>query len=191
MNKGHCELYHYGVKGMKWGVRRYQNKDGTLIPEGKAHIESNRRAKKIAASRRDKLSIQSTFSKKERELMGLDDDAEVDENVVNRFIVKVGNTPVAYLELDDVGKHINVSVGTRNGEEYRGKGYASKCVKEGLDWYTKNAHKFENKPLVWWAEKENIASQKTAEKNGFRKDRSIEKSDDEWLKNNWVKYVYE
>ncbi len=32
------ELYHYGVKGMKWGVRRYQNKDGSLTPEGKRRL---------------------------------------------------------------------------------------------------------------------------------------------------------
>lgn len=28
------ELYHTGVFGMRWGVRRYQNKDGTLTKEG-------------------------------------------------------------------------------------------------------------------------------------------------------------
>lgn len=31
------ELYHHGVKGMKWGVRRYRNKDGSLTAEGKRH----------------------------------------------------------------------------------------------------------------------------------------------------------
>ena len=33
------ELYHYGVKGQKWGVRRYQNADGSLTPAGKKRLD--------------------------------------------------------------------------------------------------------------------------------------------------------
>lgn len=32
-------LYHHGVRGQRWGVRRYQNKDGTLTPLGKKRLD--------------------------------------------------------------------------------------------------------------------------------------------------------
>ena len=32
---GYYELYHHGILGQKWGVRRYQNPDGSLTAEGK------------------------------------------------------------------------------------------------------------------------------------------------------------
>lgn len=32
------ELYHHGIKGQRWGVRRYQNADGSLTPYGKKRI---------------------------------------------------------------------------------------------------------------------------------------------------------
>lgn len=33
-------LYHHGVKGMRWGRRRYQNEDGSLTPLGRAHYRN-------------------------------------------------------------------------------------------------------------------------------------------------------
>lgn len=40
-------LEHYGVLGMKWGIRRYQNPDGSLTSLGKKHMEDGKTQKVI------------------------------------------------------------------------------------------------------------------------------------------------
>ena len=44
------ELYHHGVKGMKWGVRRYQNSDGSLTSAGKKRYASDADGDRSTAS---------------------------------------------------------------------------------------------------------------------------------------------
>lgn len=34
------ELYHHGIKNQRWGIRRFQNKDGSLTPAGKKRYNS-------------------------------------------------------------------------------------------------------------------------------------------------------
>ena len=44
-------IYHHGIKGMKWGVRRYQNEDGTLTPAGKKRYDKDvKRIRKTVVS---------------------------------------------------------------------------------------------------------------------------------------------
>lgn len=51
------ELYHWGIKGMKWGVRRYQNKDGSLTPAGRKRREKlEREIEKLGGKSGEKKS---------------------------------------------------------------------------------------------------------------------------------------
>lgn len=51
------ELHHAGIKGMKWGVRRYQNKDGTLTDAGKKRYrETSDDAKTASELKKKKVS---------------------------------------------------------------------------------------------------------------------------------------
>ena len=53
------ELYHHGIKGQKWGVRRFQNKDGSLTPAGKKRA-SNKEIRQDRTAIRKELASQGS-----------------------------------------------------------------------------------------------------------------------------------
>lgn len=86
------ELQHHGTKGMRWGIRRYQNKDGSLTPAGqkrynkeveklKAETAKVKAAEKVAATR---AKTQSKLDKLEAEKQKLEE---------RKAALKKGKTP--------------------------------------------------------------------------------------------------
>lgn len=119
----YSELYHYGVKGMHWGVRRYQNPDGTLTPLGK------RKLRKL-----NDLSAYTEAGKKEieradRYMKGKLTDQE------KEYMPGVGK---AFLKYAQVSPTFNVLYATAKGLSYPIMKTYEKKVNDLLDDFKKN-----------------------------------------------------
>lgn len=88
------ELYHWGIKGQRWGVRRYQNSDGSLTPAGKKRYQ---RTLSDDAKEAQKLRNKSVGEMTNAELRKLNErqqlertHAQLNPNVIRRGLATVG-----------------------------------------------------------------------------------------------------
>lgn len=80
------DLYHSGVKGQKWGIRRYQNEDGTLTPLGRLHYGAQAVGGAIgnagkAVGRAGKAAVNYEVKQFKRRHPSLMSDKEIDEEL--------------------------------------------------------------------------------------------------------------
>lgn len=175
-------LVHYGVKGMKWGVRRFQNKDGSLTEEGQKRLALRNRITNLRSSNDQVNQIVDTLSFREKQFLGaptdkkykwIYDDIGQTQHIAKRIIEKKGNTPVAMIEAWDSDYNkgaLQIAIATRSGKEYRGKGYANKLTFDMKKWFDKYGSKHYSE-IEWWAHRENKGSNALAKKHGFKFDR--------------------
>ena len=74
------ELYHYGVLGMKWGVRRYQNKDGTLTNAGKKRNKRIRSELSDDAKEANRIKKKSVGEMSNAELRKINERLQLERN---------------------------------------------------------------------------------------------------------------
>lgn len=127
------ELYHHGIKGQKWGVRRFQNLDRTLTPEGKIRYGKSHPYPEVHTNKRYQRALDkdidfSSLSKEEK--------AKKESELMKRWYMD----PEDFDKLPDRERdqviRLQKKIEEKSGNFYEGKG-VSEAFKKGLEDYNK------------------------------------------------------
>ena len=128
------ELFHFGIKGQRWGIRRYQNPDGTLTAAGKARYGDS-----LGDYAREKPGVIRKLATGDW-ILGKKRSGERRENRLANKIVEMENKGknADRLRLKyEVQKRMNVSRDVYNSSRSTGLLFAQKLVlgRTGADTY--------------------------------------------------------
>lgn len=101
------ELYHYGVRGQKWGVRRYQNPDGSYTQEGLHRYGRSSSSKAAAKAEAKRIKAEEREQKKPIHRLDKlsDDDLKQGIERLQKETQYLNLTNQKYRSLDELQKH--------------------------------------------------------------------------------------
>ena len=140
------ELYHFGIKGMRWGVRRYQNPDGSLTNAGKKRLKKGQ----TSNEENDSSNKSSTKSSSTKTVKDMSDD-ELSQAITRLQLeekykslspknVSKGKEFVDTVA-NDVLKPAAIDIGKQVAKSLMVKGVNSIVKDESLKVYTNNKKK--------------------------------------------------
>ncbi len=120
-------LIHHGVKGMKWGVHRYRNRDGSLTAEGRARAQRQEERDATRAKRQDyKQASKNRRNLSDEELLARIGRLEMEKKLKDLTDENLRNTSKSQSATREVlvnsGKKIATAAIT-GGAMYLGKAY--------------------------------------------------------------------
>lgn len=102
------ELCHHGIKGMKWGVRRYQNKDGSLTAAGRRRLL--KMEKKQIKEERKKAAEEAKLTEFKKDIIEKGDITSLQKNIdkfTNEDIANFERRYTAVKRAKDIQKQVN------------------------------------------------------------------------------------